>query len=279
MERKMFCMRNGKALLVVLVLSLACFFVGRAFAENAGMTDNFVEQQKAGVGLQMVDKKIVVKGLAPNSPAEKAGIKSGDVILTVDGISFPGIKEIVDHVATKRKGEHVVFVVERGGEKRTFELEPMTLKIRQTLASIQSLVLDNEKVVLAVVVSDVKSTFEMKPDVYTSWAEGVRNEEQTSMESFYLNNLGKNHNFSIVDRSRTQTILEEFKMGQTGLVSDTMRAKIGEMTGATHLLDVSFSRFRTTQGYDDVVNARLIDIASGTVMAVDQMRFMHKKGK
>ncbi|HEY6837230.1 MAG TPA: CsgG/HfaB family protein, partial [Geobacteraceae bacterium] len=122
-----------------------------------------------------------------------------------------------------------------------------------------------------------RNTFEMKPDVYTSWAEGIRNEEQTSMENFYLNNLGKNPNFSIVDRSRTRTILEEFKMSQSGLVSDTMRVKIGEMTGATHLLDVSFSRFNAGRGHNDVVNARLIDIASGRVLAVDQMKAMHKK--
>jgi membrane-associated protease RseP (regulator of RpoE activity) len=275
----MISMRNKKTLFVILTLSLSCMFSVRTFAEDADMTNNFVEQQRAGAVLQMVDKKVVVKGLMTNSPAEKAGIKAGDVVLTVDGTAFPGVKEIVDHVAAKRKGERVVFVVERGSEKRTFELEPVTVKIRRTLVALQSLVYGSKKVVLAVVVSDVKNTFEMKPAVYTSWAEGIRNEEQTGMENFYLNNLGKNPNFSIVDRSRTRTILEEFKMGQTGLVSDAMRAKIGEMTGATHLLDVSFSRFKTSRGYDDVVNARLIDIASGTVVAVDQMKFMRKKEK
>lgn len=271
-------MRDRKALLV-LVLSLICLFAGQTLADDAGMTDNFIEQQRAGVGLKMVDKKIVVTGLTPNFPAEKSGIKPGDVIMTVDGMTFPSVMEIVDHVAAKRKGERVVFVVERGSEKHTFEMEPITVKIRRTLASIQAQVFDNKKVALAVVVSDVKSTFEMKPDVYASWAEGVRNEEQTGIESFYLNNLGKNPNFSIVDRSRTQSILEEFKMGQTGLVSDAARVKIGEMTGATHLLDVSYARFKTSQGYDDVINARLIDIASGKVLAVDQIKFMRKRGK
>lgn len=58
-----------------------------------------------------------------------------------------------------------------------------------------------------------------------------------------------------------------------------MRLKIGEMTGATHLLDVTFARYKNAQGYNDALNARLIDISSGTVMAVDQMRTKHKLEK
>lgn len=82
-----------------------------------------------------------------------------------------------------------------------------------------------------------------------------------------------------MDRSRTKAILDEFRLSQTGLVSDTMRLKIGEMTGATHLLDVTFARYKNAQGYNDALNARLIDISSGTVMAVDQMRTKHKLEK
>jgi membrane-associated protease RseP (regulator of RpoE activity) len=271
-------MRERKAILVALVLSWLCLLAGQAYAADEAITTNFLEQQKAGVALQMEGKKIVVKWLAQNSPAEKAGIIPGDVVLTVDGTAFPSVKEIVDHVAAKRKGERVVFVVERKGKQHTFKLEPVTIKIRRTLANLQSMVLfDHKKVALAVVVSEVKSTFEMKPDVYASWAAGVRTQEQTAMESFYLNSLGRTPDFSIVDRSRTNTILEEFKLDQTGLVSDAMRVKIGEMTGATHLLDVSFSRFKTDRGYDDVINARLIDISSGAVLAVDQMKISRKR--
>jgi hypothetical protein len=204
---------------------------------------------------------------------------AGDVVLTVDGRSFTSVKEVIDHITSKKKGERVVFTVQRKGKMQTFEVAPVIIKVRPTLIKLQSLLLENKKVVLAVVVSDVKSTFDMKREVYDSWAEGIRHDEQTAMESFYLNNLGKNAHFSIVDRSRTKAILDEYRLNQTGLVSDTMRLKIGEMTGATHLLDVNFARYKNPQGYNDAINARLIDISSGTVMAVDQMRIKHKQEK
>ncbi len=265
------------ALFAAFILACGCLFPGPAGSEEEGLTHNFLEQQRAGMVLLAVDKKIVVKAVVPKSPAEKAGIAPGDVVLAVDGQAPAGVREIVEHISTKRKGEHVVIVIERNGKKHTFDVEPMTITIRRTLAAIQSLLLDNKKVVLAVVVSDVKTTFDMKKEVYDSWAEGVRNGERTNMESFYLQSLGTGTTFSIVDRSRTKAILEEYKLDQTGLVSDTLRVKIGEMTGATHLLDVTFGRFKTNQGYDDEINARLIDIGSGAVLAVDQMRVTRKK--
>jgi membrane-associated protease RseP (regulator of RpoE activity) len=270
-------MRKRTELLIFFILACGCLSPGLVSSEEEGQTNNFVEQRKAGMILQVVDNKIVVKGVVPNSPAEKAGVIPGGVILTVDGLALKSLGEIVDHIGAKRKGEHVVIVVERNGEKHTYDFEPVMIKVRRTLAAIQSLLSDNKKVVLAVVVSDVRTTFDMKKDVYDSWVEGVRNNEQTGMESFYLQSLGTGTTFSIVDRSRTKAILEEFKLGQTGLVSDTLRAKIGEMTGATHLLDVTFSRFKIDEGYDDVLNARLIDINTGAVLAVDQIRQTPKK--
>jgi membrane-associated protease RseP (regulator of RpoE activity) len=266
-------------LLIAVVLTWECLLPGRTYGEEKNQTNNFVEQKKAGIVLQLVENRIIVKSLTPNSPAEKAGILAGDAVLTVDGRSFPSVKEVMDHISSKKKGERVVFAVERKGKMHTFEVVPVTIKVRPTVLKLQSLLLENKKVVLAVVVSDVKSTFDMKREVYDSWAEGIRHDEQTTMEGFYLKNLGRNSLFSIVDRSRTKAILNEYRLNQTGLVSETMRLKIGEMTGATHLLDVNFARYKNPQGYTDAINARIIDISSGTVMAVDQMRIKHKEEK
>ena len=229
-------MRNIMTLLITIVVTWECLLPGRSYGEEKNQTNNFVEQQKAGIVLQMADNRIIVKSLIPNSPAAKAGIKAGDVVLTVDGRSFTSVKEVMDHISSKRKGERVEFAVHRDGKMHTFKVVPVTIKVRPTLLKLQSLLLENKKVVLAVVVSDVKSTFDMKRGIYDSWAKGVRNDEQTTMESFFLKILGKNANFSIVDRSRTKAILDEYRLNQTGLVSETMRLKIGEMTGATHLL-------------------------------------------
>jgi len=248
-----------------------------ATSEEKQSSDNFIEMQRIGAGLQLADGRITVKSLLPNFPAEKSGVIVGDVVLTVDGKSFTSVANVVDYIGFRNKGTRIELKIQRNDKTLSFDMEPVSVRLRPTLVKLNAMLLDNQKVVLAVVVSDIKSTFDMKKDVYESWAAAVRNEEQTNMENFYLKQTGNNPNFKVVDRSRTQVLLDEFRLAQTGLVSDTLRLKIGEMTGATHLLDVNFSRFKNAKGYEDIHNARLIDIGSGTVLAVDQMRFSHIK--
>jgi len=272
-------MRRTVTLLISVLLISVCLLPGRTSGEEKVQTDNFVEHQKIGISYQMAGNQIVVRALSPNLPADKAGIRAGDVVLTVDGRSFKNINEIISHVGSSRKGGSVVFAVQRNGEPHTYTVETMPGKVRPTIMKMQFLLLDNRKIALAVVVSDVKNTFDMKRDIYDSWVEGVRNDEQTAMESFYLKNLGRYADFSIVDRSRTKALLEEFRLGQSGLVSDTLRQKIGEMTGATHILDVTFARYKTADGRSDALNARLIEIGSGTVLAVDQIKTRYTGNK
>ena len=269
--------------IISFVLAGALLFCGRAYAEEENQVNqknNFVEKQMAGIVLHLTESTIVIKSVVPEFPAEKAGIKAGDVVQTVDGRSFDSVKDLVDHISAKGKDGKVVFVVQRNGETRTFDFKTRTVKLRPTLLKLTSLLADKNKVVLAVVVSDVKNVSDLKREVYDSWAAGIRNEEQADMENFYIKNLGRDTNFILVDRIRTQSILDEFRLSQTGLLSDTMMLQIGKMTGATHLLDVNVSRFKNPAGgFNDVHSARLINIGSSAVMAVDQFRIIHPNKK
>ena len=127
---------------------------------------------------------------------------------------------------------------------------------------------ENNKVTVAVIVGEVKNTFSNVPN---DWIDAVRNNLQSEHERGLITAFGKNDKFSVVDRSRLKQILDEFQFSQTGFVSDKLRVKIGEMTGATHLLDISFSRFQSSSYIkDDIVSVRLIEIQSGKVLAVDR---------
>jgi PDZ domain len=277
MLRRMYMIYKTIAMLIMIGLIGGGLLCPAAPGEKKQSTDNFLDVQRVGAGLQLTDGRIIVRSLVPNFPAEKSGVMTGDVVLTVDSKSFTSVAMLIDYIGLSKKGTRIALKVQRNDKTLSFDIEPVTVRLRPSLVKLNSMLLDSQKIVLAVVISDIKNTFEMKKDLYESWAAAVRNEEQTNMENFYLKQLGNNPNFSIVDRSRTQVLLDEFRLTQTGLVSDTLRLKIGEMTGATHLLDVNFSRFKNAKGYDDLHNARLIDIRSGTVLAVDQMRISHIK--
>lgn len=94
-----------------------------------------------GVGIYMVaDEKsdrVLVYYPIPESPAEKAGIKSGDLIISVDGTEYTA--KDFDRIASFIKGEEgtkVNLVIEREGERLSFDLirekittNPITTKI------------------------------------------------------------------------------------------------------------------------------------------------------
>ncbi|WP_176491645.1 M50 family metallopeptidase [Curtobacterium sp. 'Ferrero'] len=58
------------------------------------------------------------------SPAKEAGIRSGDVVLSVDGTTNPTIAE-VSTAFQQHAGEQVTVVVERDGARKTLEITPV----------------------------------------------------------------------------------------------------------------------------------------------------------
>lgn len=87
-----------------------------------------------GIGIYMVKNteanKVQVLAPIKNSPAEKAGILPGDLIVAVDGVNYTG--DDMSVVSSKIKGEEGTTVkVEmlRGTEGKTFELKRENIKV------------------------------------------------------------------------------------------------------------------------------------------------------
>lgn len=106
----------------------------KKFTED--ITGSFV-----GIGIYMVADedtgKIIVYYPIPESPAEKAGIKAGDVILSVDGkeYGYDEFDTIADHIKGE-EGTTVKLVIERDEKKLDFEItrkkietNPITTKV------------------------------------------------------------------------------------------------------------------------------------------------------
>lgn len=69
---------------------------------------------QAGIFLEETKSPIVVKELVSDSPAEQAGLKSGDLILAVDGHVFHTVIPLLDYLQTG-KGKPVTLTVLRNG--------------------------------------------------------------------------------------------------------------------------------------------------------------------
>jgi carboxyl-terminal processing protease len=79
-----------------------------------------------GIGIQLEEKdgEVVVASPIEGSPAARAGIEAGDVVVAVNGKSVrdEGVTQVVERVKGP-EGTQVKLTVTRGGEERVFDLE------------------------------------------------------------------------------------------------------------------------------------------------------------
>ena len=128
--------RKPKILLsAALVLVLTVFLCSSLF--SAVMGDDEVKtpkSNKAWLGIYMqdldddiveafdlnTDKGVLINGIIDGSPAEKAGLKEGDVIVAFDKDQIDDIDDLRDVMRTKKPGDDVNVVVYRDKDKEKF---------------------------------------------------------------------------------------------------------------------------------------------------------------
>lgn len=100
-----------------------------------------------GASLNVVDKKIMVIKVIPHSPAEKGGIKIGDIIQNVDGKNVENtlLKDVIKMIRGP-SGTKVVLNILRGNESLKFELT----REKINLAPVSGKILDQNIAYIAI---------------------------------------------------------------------------------------------------------------------------------
>ena len=100
--------------------------------EEYRANQSFLNGQFAGIGasVQMKADQIVLVGILPGTPAEKAGLKAGDVVTAVDGQSTKGwtADDAVNHIRGKA-GTAVKLQVSRNGQTLSFDLTRQEINV------------------------------------------------------------------------------------------------------------------------------------------------------
>ncbi len=79
--------------------------------------------QQLPKGARVQERKIQVLRVLPDSSAEQAGLRFGDIIVSIDGQSIESVKQVQDYNASHANQRETV-VVKRGNEQRTVSLTP-----------------------------------------------------------------------------------------------------------------------------------------------------------
>jgi len=86
---------------------------GGKLVEQMGMTLQEITPEMAR-NLGLSEKGgIVISRVNPNSPAEEAGLKAGDIILKVNRASIQGMKDFTDEIARSSKQETILLLIKR----------------------------------------------------------------------------------------------------------------------------------------------------------------------
>jgi hypothetical protein len=88
----------------------------RGYGSYLGGIPDFGEREEAGV---------LLTGVRPGSPAERAGIAGGDVLLSVGGVELKSLEDLAFALRSHRPGDEVEVVWKRGEERitKTLRLE------------------------------------------------------------------------------------------------------------------------------------------------------------
>lgn len=79
-----------------------------------------------GVLSYTVHDHVVIAGLMPGAPGEKAGLKQGDVVLAVDGCEISERRTLYKALCSRRPGDRLNFTILRNNQVQSIEIPGIT---------------------------------------------------------------------------------------------------------------------------------------------------------
>jgi hypothetical protein len=97
----------------------------KMLAALTGIKPNFATAPRGFVGIEYEEAKgsVVIKTVYPRSPAEKAGLKAGDVIEGVKAVTVENGKDLARALAKAGVGAKLTFTVKRGDKSEEISVE------------------------------------------------------------------------------------------------------------------------------------------------------------
>ncbi|MCK9555044.1 PDZ domain-containing protein [bacterium] len=226
-----------------------------------------------GIGVSLdnetmsVTKFSHVSGQERLSPAKKSGMRLGDIIKAVNNRPVSTRQDVDRVLRDIQPNTRIPVLIERNGQDRTYNV--VTGKnFTPEIDVIAQELISGKRVALVIAVGRVSNTVALPPNAnLNEWKNAITAQLESECAAVYTQCTGV-ENFSVVDRSRIRSLLDELNFQTTGYVSERARLEIGKLTGATHFLIVEFSRFPSGyNGFSDMLSKKLIDIETGEVLS------------
>ncbi len=241
-----------------------------------------LQDEVVGIGVSVLyqDGNIVVSQPVPGSPADKAGIKAGDIIIAADGINLKDMlfDTAIDHIRGK-EGTTVTVTVVRSGFEEPIDFKMVREKVSEASVDYELIEQDGKKIARINIYSFTENVAEQFADAL-KWAEdlGVKNiiidlrdngggylEQAVSIADMFLPDgktiTTEDHKVDVLDKVYTATGDEpDYKVvilinEMSASASEVLTAALVENDAAIAVGTKSFGKGTVQRMYDIPENA------------------------
>lgn len=237
-----------------------------------------------GITMENQNDNIIITGFSNisndknKSPAKRARLKKGDILKEINGIAVNKPLDVYKALKNIFPGATITVEIERSGKEKTCRIKTAK-NYWPDVYVIMDILEKGKNVSLAIMVGNISNAMQDSSFDVNEWKSGISTLLVNGLESGFMVYQNRYNNLSIVDRNKIRAILDELNFQSTGYISDNTRTKIGELTGATHIVVADFNRFNNPPGFIDVVSRKLIDIKTGIILAsISSQHFFDSNG-
>jgi S1-C subfamily serine protease len=107
------------------MLAIVAFLLGLTFHARAPVPREAPPDPLARgyMGITVGSGSLTINEVSPKTPADKAGLRSGDAIVRVGTLEPTNFDQVVAHITSFRPGAMVEIEVQRGTERKTFKVK------------------------------------------------------------------------------------------------------------------------------------------------------------
>lgn len=88
-----------------------------------------VEKYEAALGIELsADEGVIILEILPNSPAEKAKLRAGDIITKIDDKKTENMKRLQGEVYSHNEGDKIILTIVRDGKEENVEITLFKIK-------------------------------------------------------------------------------------------------------------------------------------------------------